>query len=375
MRTRSSTQNLRPPRTPIGVRCPLLFALPVLVALVWAAPAQSVHITFETPAGYQSGFRDYLNSSNSNAPIVYLGITDDTNENGIVGGVVVFDPVTGQRSVLTDFDDLHTFNIAFDRVDLGQIPYSGAIDVINVAWFGDDQTDEVVERTLSNWQPAAALRFGDWQTTGIDGEIRPGLNGAWAAEPGPPPTVAPEFQGKKQNGVGLIYGVRIFQREDAQTLLAEGGILGTTWSQTVASNQVAGPAAGLVWIKTYGRWRTKLQGLLSLGFNAGSVQQSNIAGAELTPGAINRLLYAQPTESAHHDSFDEFSPSGELRAEANYRITESVTLAVNWSAFAVDNALEAENRRLEYLPDFGLVDPGNQRLFVHNFFCGIEMLR
>jgi hypothetical protein len=364
-----------------SIRVSRLLLLALLVAIGFCEPcrAQNAHINFETPSGYLLGFRDYLNNVPSGNSIVpYVGnyrISDDASGNGIFGSVVIVDPATGQLTVLTDFDDLHTFSIGFDRASMSQIPYSGAIDVINVAWFGDDQTNEEQERTLASWQSAAALRISDWQATGIDGETRPRLNDAWAAEPNPPPPVAPEFVGKKQNGIGLIYGVRMFEREDSQAMYASGGILGTVTSETVADNHIMGPAAGLVWIKTRGRWTARLQGLVSVGFNAGSVEQTNQVGAELVPGATNRLLYAQPTESAHHDSFDEFSPSGELRAEANYRITENVTFAINWSGVAIENALEAENRRRDYLPDFGLNDPGNQRLLVHNFFCGIEMLR
>jgi hypothetical protein len=136
-----------------------------------------------------------------------------------------------------------------------------------------------------------------------------------------------------------------------------------------------GPAAGLVWTKMRGRWTARLQGLASVGFNSGSVEQRSSIGVQSVSGATNRLLYAQPTESAHHDSFDEISPSGELRAELNYSITENVTFAINWSGVSVENALEAADRTRYYLPDMGLVDPGNQRIMVHNFFCGIEVLR
>jgi hypothetical protein len=132
---------------------------------------------------------------------------------------------------------------------------------------------------------------------------------------------------------------------------------------------------GLVWIKTRGRWTTRLHGLASAGFNGGSVRQENSIGAELVPGAVNRMLYAQPTKSAHHASFDEMSPSAELRAEANYRITDNITFAINWSGVSVENALEAAGRTRFYLPDMGLAEPGHQRILVHNFFCGIEVLR
>ena len=370
-----------------------------LVSISASANAQgfgNVHINFSTPTGYLLGFRDYLNSvsaatNGSNVgPIAYVGnygtssdggdipffrIADDVNNNGVAGSIVIVDPVTGQISILTDFDDLHTFNIGFDRISAGGVPYSGAIDVINVVWLGDDQGDEEVDHSLSSWQAAEALRISDWQITGNDAGVRPAESNTTEDDPNPSPALTRKFNGSRLNGVGMLYGMRMFERWDSLSISADGGILGPTQTSTVANNHIMGPAIGLIWIKTHGRWTARLQGLASIGFNSGSVEQSNSIGFELVPGAVNRLLYARPIESAHHDSFDEFSPSGELRAEANYRITENITFAINWSGVAVENALESTGRMRYYLPDFGLIDPGNQRLLVHNFFCGIEMVR
>ncbi len=340
-----------------------------LVMISTSANAQgfgNVHINYSTPDGYLQGFRDYLR------------ILDDANQNGIVGTTTILTigpDGLPQVTTLTDYGDLHEFNIAFDRISAGGIPYSGAIDVINVVWLGDDQGDEEVDRSLSSWQAAEALRISDWQITGNDAGVRSPEANTAKDDPNPSPALAHKFTSNRQNGIGLLYGMRMFERWDDRSFNASGGILGTTQSSTVANNHIMGPAVGLIWIKTHGRWTARLQGLASMGFNSGSVEQYNSIGSELVPGATNRLLYAQPTESAHHDSFDEFSPSGELRAEANYRITENITFAINWSGVAVENALEAAGRTRYYLPDFGLVDPGNQRLLVHNFFCGIEMVR
>jgi hypothetical protein len=327
------------------------------------------------PAWAQSIYVGNYGDTSNNTNFPFVRITDDINENGIPGAVLIVDPTSGNVTTLTDFGDLHTFDIAYDRVSVDQIPYSGALDVINVVWFGDDQRDEGVEHSLASWQAAEALRISDWLALGIAGGARSSDAGLGAEDPNPAPQLAPELVGRKKNGVGLIYGMRMFERGDFQSLFATGGILGSLQSETVAANHIMGPAAGLTWIKTRGRWTARLQGLVSVGFNSGSVEQNSRIAAELVPGATNRLLYAQPTEAAHHDSFDEFSPSGELRAEANYRISKNVTFAINWSGVAVDNWLEAEGRMRFYLPDFGLVDPGNQRLLVHNFFCGIEMVR
>lgn len=358
----------------------------VCVALISTAACESTlaqtsgngHIQFNTPSGYLQGYVDYLNylaGATNDGNSQFFRLADDIDEGKIPGTIIVVDPHSGSLTTLTDFDDLHTFNIGFDQVSTGEIPYSGAIDVVDVIWLGGDEEDETVVHSLADWQAAEALRISDWQQTGIDRGARPSDGGLGPGDPNPAPQRSPVRVRGKRNGLGMIYGLRMIERDDWQSLNATGGILGSMHSATVADNHIMGPTLGMIWIKTRGRWTARLQGLLSVGFNSGEVDQNNLVGSELIPGATNRLLYGQRTASTHHDSFDEFSPSGELRAEANYRITDALTFAISWSGVAIDNALEAENRTVYYLPDFGLADPGNQRLLVHNFFCGIELVR
>jgi len=85
----------------------------------------NVHINFDTPAGYLQGFRDYLNYLSGSTigtqvgPIAYVGnyggtvnpglgngaitffrLTDDIDQDGIPGAVIVVDPVSGQMSTI-----------------------------------------------------------------------------------------------------------------------------------------------------------------------------------------------------------------------------------------------------------------------------------
>jgi hypothetical protein len=387
-----------------GQFCPL--ALGQNVAAMQSLGFRNTHINFETPPGYVQGFRDYLNYlagaqiGTQVGPISYVGnyggvsesasdddgftfyrLTDDIDENGIPGAVIILVPGPNGEFILTtmtDFDDLHTFNIGFDQVSNGGLPYSGAVDAINVVWVGGEE--EVDDEPLEDWQAAEALRISDWQLTGNERGL-PAPMQSMTETRAPPDTLTSDSRPRRKakrrrpNGLGILYGLRVIEREDAEYMHGTGGIIGSITSETVAENHVMGPAVGLVWIKSYGPWTTKLQGVVSVGFNSGDVEQQNAIGAEMVPGAINRPLFAQPTESSHHDSHDEFSPNGELRVELNLRITESTTFAINWSGIAVENALIAEDRTRFYLPDMGLVDPGSQQLLVHHFFCGIELVR
>ena len=107
----------------------------------------SVHVNFRTPPGYLSGFRDYLNflagatigtqggpqsvrwqlrpESTRLTPTIRIttsrfrsfALPDDINENGVPGAVIVQHP-DGSLTTLTDFGDLHEFNIAFERLEV-----------------------------------------------------------------------------------------------------------------------------------------------------------------------------------------------------------------------------------------------------------------
>ena len=77
------------------------------------------------------------------------------------------------------------------------------------------------------------------------------------------------------------------------------------------------------------------------GYNTQNWSQENGIGAELVPGAINRLLYAQPTYSQHGLTFNQFSPVGELRLEAAYYLTQAFALKVGYTGMYVGNIKRA----------------------------------
>jgi len=381
----------RPLNHPRSVRCAhfgnnaslLRFACIAIVLSIWPrAAAQpgvgSAHINFETPPGYLTGFRDYLNNQGGTSGSPIIVVNDNGSQNRIPGVAVIATTAPDGSLVLTtltDFDDLHTFSIAFDHSVTGQLPTAGAIDAINVVWYEADDSESAEAESLAGWQAAEALRIRDWQISGTDFGVDYSNETRRAAEQPAAPSMSTGAVRTRQNGIGFLYGLRIIDRQEYSWTGMDGGILGQTRTELFADNNILGPAAGLVWVKSRGPFTFRLQGLASIGYNSGNLEQSNVIGAELVPGAVNRLLYAQPTHSYHEDSHDEFSPNGELRADLNLRITHSITFAMNWSGVAIDNALETENRTRLYLPDFGLQDPGNQRLIVHNFFCGFEVIR
>ena len=176
------------------------------------------------------------------------------------------------------------------------------------------------------------------------------------------------------NGIGIVYGLRSFNNRDTFGFDGSGGILGHASVSTLAENDIVASQVGIAWAKILGRWWWRVQATVLAGYNDGRVDQAAIIGEELQPGAINRLLIAQPTYSQHFESHHVFSPGSELRAEAYYHFTNAISLNLAWSGLFFDNVLLAENRTQYSLPDMGLRDPGDQHLLIQEVYCGIEYL-
>jgi hypothetical protein len=275
---------------------------------------------------------------------------------------------------VVDFDDLHTFNIIFEHLTAAGIPHSGAVDAINVVWLGEEQPSGQPDDAIVSWQGAEALRIRDWQFTGIDGGSVSPMDMHWPGEIGPAPQMWAAPLPSRQNGLGIIYGVRMIERQTGIYVTADGGLLGSAYWHTEAENHVLGPQLGLMLLRSAGRWSLRFQATAMAGFNYGDVQQNGSIGQRLIPGALNRALFGRPTSFRNVHPHDEISPSGELRAEATYRVTDRISFALTWSGIAIGNALLSENRIGDSMPDLGLIDPGEQQILVHNLFCGVTVV-
>jgi hypothetical protein len=308
----------------------------------------NVHINFATPPGYLLGFRDYLdfvagaaigtqvgplayvgNYGNINetntAPITFTRLTDDLNQNGINGATTI--TVVGPGGVLllttvTDFDDLHLFNVAFDQV--------------------------IVRNTT--------------ETRGVEAMWTHVLTNR-------------HYQAKHQNNhLELAFGARFLRLYDQFTFAADGGILGRTFSETSFTNQIVGPQVQAKWINQRQRWRLSADARFMFGYNVQDWNQINGIGEELVPGATNRLLYAQPTYSAHGLQQEDFSPVGELRVDAAYYLTQSWALRFGYTGQFVGNIRRAATSVRYFLPDMGYREAGTQDFLVNGFNFGVEFV-
>ncbi|HEX2477318.1 MAG TPA: BBP7 family outer membrane beta-barrel protein [Lacipirellulaceae bacterium] len=305
----------------------------------------------------------------------YIGVYDDIDPDQGYGPALVIDGNGGLFPVV-DYDDLHTFSIFLNHIAVVGIPYSGAVDAVDVIWLSDkeEQAPDQPDDTIVSWQTAEALRIRDWQVTGIDGGSVSPLDMHWPGEIGPAPQMAAAPQGNRRNDVGIIYGMRVIERQNGIYISADGGIIGPSYWHTEAENHVFGPQLGLVLLRNRGPWSIRLQATAMAGFNYGDVEQHGSMGQRQIPGALNQPIFARPAAFHHVDPHDEISPSGELRMETTYRLTHNVSFAITWSGIAIRNALLVEDRIRDFQPDAGLADPGEQQIFVHNLFCGVTVV-
>ncbi|MGD9635659.1 MAG: hypothetical protein AB7G28_18310 [Pirellulales bacterium] len=319
------------------------------------------------------------NAVETSDTVSFFRISDDSANSGVPGSIVIVQngPDGAEHfSTLTDFGDLHTFNIAFNEVSVAQQSGARAFDAGGVVWLYEEggvrpDPDEVAaERT------EIAVKNRPLEPTSVRRGTGSKVIAIRAAEPFQlRPAYSKFAAGHRRAGIGLLYGYHEFGLFNQFSFLAEGGILGRTYSDTRSNNWVTGPFSGLVAHRSFGPINFYGHALGVLGLNDGDIQQTNGIGTELIPGALNRLLYAQPTYSSHRESIDGVSPTGVLWAEVGLQITERSSLKFAWTATYVNDILMSQDRVRYYLPDMGFRDPGEQDFLQQFFYCGVEMVR
>lgn len=319
----------------------------------------SVHVNFQTPPGYLLGFRDYLNflagaiTGTQVGPIVYVGnygevqepdidddtinfirLTDDIDEDLIPGAAILVDEDGDIVGVLTDFDDLHEFNIAFGTLRVHTVTDTSGIEAM---W----------TQVLTNQR----------------------------------------YMAKHQNNhLEFSYGARFLRFNDRFRVDADdpadvasfpagvhGGIMGYSFWDTGFDNQIFGPQVAMKWINQRERWLLSANAKFTFGYNVQDWDQLGGIGTEFIPGATNRPLYAQPTYFSYSKQLQDFSPIAELRVEAAYRLTQSVALKAAYNGMFVGNVRRAANSVRYALPNMGFRDAGTQNFLVNGLSFGVEL--
>jgi hypothetical protein len=308
----------------------------------------SVPILFETPPGFLTGFRDYVNNLADAAigtqvgPIAYVGnygastegvtlpvtvfrIADDVNGNGITAAtpITIIGPDGVARTgILHDFGDLVEYNVFFDSVTVHS---RAQTDGVELMW------------THDLWQQ--------------------------------------DMMAKNQNNTFTVgWGARFLRLYDEFDVNAAGSILGDSFWDTSFVNNIVGPQVSFQWVNERQRWRIQTDARFMAGYNRANWDQVGLMGQNLIPGAINSLLYARPTALDNGLSVNEFSPVGELRVQASYHVTSAFSLNVGYTGAAIANIKRAAPSVHYSLPDMGYLDSGTQNLLINGVDFGVEFI-
>jgi hypothetical protein len=315
----------------------------------------SVPVLFDTPEGYLVGFRDYLQNlapahqGTVGGPLLYVGNygipvftegagidddvlfrrADDLNGNGVWGDALfIFDP-DGPGGPLppgiahaVDFGDLHTFNVFFDNVT-------------------------VRNRTEVN-----------------------GVEAMWSHY-----LTNNHYMAKHQNNrLSVSWGARFLRLHDEHDVAAEGSILHGGFWDTSFTNQIVGPQVAMSWVNQRQRWRLSTDARFLFGYNIADWEQNGIMGIGMVPGALNQPLYGRATAFNYGLTEREFSPVGELRAQASYHITNQFALKFGYTGTYLGNIRRASPSVKYFLPNMGYNNAGTQEMLTNGFDFGCEFV-
>ena len=312
----------------------------------------SVHVNFDTPAGFLTGLRDYalgdfgqtifgpgtvvtglvISSGDDGEQIITeVAVTsggdgglviDDLDGDALGGFFVILDPngnVIGQG---IDFDDFHTFNIRFDEFFVRNITKTDGIEL------------------MQSWDLNNRHRMV-----------------------------------KHQNSlVSIGCGVRYLRLEDAFYWEGRGDMLGRTYADTSVRNSIVGPQIQATYSRQKAKWNFMVDGRFTFGYNIQDIDQIGAIGESLVPGGANSPANAQPHAVSYGMRKNDFAPLGELRAEMSYRVTRSVAFRLGYTATIIDNITRASQTVRWYLPDLGIRDDGQQEIFINGANFGFDVV-
>ncbi|MEM6329080.1 MAG: BBP7 family outer membrane beta-barrel protein [Planctomycetota bacterium] len=312
----------------------------------------SVHVNFRTPTDFLFGFRDYTTEQvflstdtdiggddddddgfTAGAGPTQNGPGDDLQADGLIDDILVNGTtffildVNGDGmfdlendAFYVDFGDLHEFNIRFNQLGVRNSSRVDGVELMRTV-------------ILSNRH----------------------------------------FMQKHQNQhLEIGYGARLLRFEDQFLIDGVSDVLGRTFIDTQAENQIVGPQVRVKWQIQKAKWNLAVDGRCMLGYNIGDLSQTYGIGEDLAPGALNRPLIAQPTFGSSGKQEETFSPVVEFRADLKYQVTRSISLNLGYNAMFIDN-ISRSSQLVDYvLPDPGILQGGKQDAFVNGVNFGVE---
>jgi hypothetical protein len=176
-------------------------------------------------------------------------------------------------------------------------------------------------------------------------------------------------------------GPRYLEFKDKFWFDANGGILDASEVVNDADNHIIAGQLGARFFKKQGRWMLSTEGRGFAGLNYQNIHQSGFLGSNLAPiGTTGFPQVMGPTDINHTEFISQFSPGAEMRVEARYQITRSVTFRAGWTGLWLGNIARASNM-INYTLDpehtyLGILrDHNTQNVFMNGLVIGIDVNR
>lgn len=223
-----------------------------------------------------------------------------------------------------DFDDLHTFNIAFDQV------------------LAAPRTE------------AQGMQVSHQHRITSKAEV--------------PNESSPQI-------FELSYGARYLRLEERFQFDATGGILGRTYMDMRYNNRLLGPQVSLDWRTNYAGWDFSVGSMLMLGYNFAEASQHATVGQPFAPGAINRPSSAEPDVIASARRHEEFASIAEVGASGSFALRRNMALTLGYRALYMSELRHAGESIDWNLPSFGILDGAGNDAWLEGLHASIEWRR
>ena len=304
------------------------------------SPLGSVLIVFNDPQGLMTGFLDVVNGVSPGLPGTVLG--NDVNGDGILDGDGFADDIDR---------DGHFGPDGFEGGDPGEVP--------NTVGGAPADFDDLV--TLPTSFQTVFVR-NSTAINGIEFMRTHRLSNRH------------HMQKHQNNEIEFSYGARYVRLRDEFVVNGFGGVLGTSSWDTRIDNNMVGPQVALRWLHQRNRMRLDWGGRFLFGYNVQNWEQDASLGEDLIPGQNNHPLYFPPTVSNHGRRDDDFSPVVEMRVQASYQLTSSLSAKLGYNALFMDNIRRAAQQVDYTLPSMGFIDGGTQDIFINGANFGFDVV-
>jgi hypothetical protein len=317
-------------------------------------------------------YSDY--QSNGTTIEYYGGIADDIDGNGNAVNFILVDQNNDGEfddfiGVLTDYDDLYTFNVGFDEVYLKNElrPTSFELMKQHVLQAGPD-----VNSLRSGWRFEAFV--DDWWFAFGDEVVA-----LTPYKDSPSQSIRNnhlrKFVNELHTSTYTTYGLRAMEYEDSFYFVGRGSILGETSVAQENDHLMIGPQIGVGAVAETSLWRFEAALLGLAGYGNLDLEQSGDLGTTAIPGALNRPSILSSTSTDYQASKDYFAWHGEARLAASCQVTRRLRFDAAWRWMVTGPFYTASNSVVWNMPDWGIQEVKDNSIDRSDLFLGFTYTR